>query len=391
MSHASPDPSRDGSRPRAALLAMRVARDWKVVLATMVAAVLTAGVVAALTPPKYTARSVLFLAQSQSDPRAQALAAQLPMSLPGLGGGANQNAKLVGVVLESRTLGDTIAARAGRSARRHHQNNQDGSIVIEVTDRDPQQAARVANAYVGAINDMISRISLQSTRLKQEFLRGQLAQARERMDAAERKMVAFQRSRGAGNVEEQTTRTVEAVVELQRGITEQEIVVGQLRRTSTPDNPELRAAVAELNARREQLRRLSSGGGGSRVFVPLGESADLQASTLRLLREFTEAEQIYRYLAGSFAEAQISGSNNLPVVNVLDPALVPQAPSGTSTPVILAVAALAGLALGLLIALVRALVHYARQRPETAELLVAWNEIKAERSRKPARRSTGVA
>ncbi|MET0395663.1 MAG: GNVR domain-containing protein [Longimicrobiaceae bacterium] len=391
MNHSSPDPARDGARPRAALLAMRVARDWKIVLATTVAAVLTAGVAAALTPPTYTARTVLFLAQSQSDPRAQALAAQLPMSLPGLGGGSNQNAKLVGVVLESRTLADTISARVGKAARRHHQNNPDGSIVIDVTDGDPRQAARVANAYEAAINDMISRISLQSTRLKQQFLRGQLAQARERMDAAERKMVAFQRTRGAGNVEEQTTRTVEAVVELQRGITEQEIVVGQLRRTSTPDNPELRAAVAELNARREQLRRLSSGGGGSRVFVPLGQSADLQASTLRLLREFTEAEQIYRYLAGSFAEAQISGSNNLPVVNVLDPALVPQAPSGTSTPVILAVAALAGLVLGLLIALVRALVHYARLRPETAELLVAWNELKAERSRKPARRSTGVA
>ncbi|HEU0079897.1 MAG TPA: hypothetical protein VFQ76_19780 [Longimicrobiaceae bacterium] len=51
MNHSSPDPSRDGTRPRAALLAMRMVRDWKIVLATVAVAVLTAGVAAALTPP----------------------------------------------------------------------------------------------------------------------------------------------------------------------------------------------------------------------------------------------------------------------------------------------------------------------------------------------------
>ncbi|MDQ3606040.1 MAG: hypothetical protein M3418_07640 [Gemmatimonadota bacterium] len=388
MTHTRFDTSNSDS-PRSFLrFTGRVLRDWKLILATAIAAILVAAVASALRPEVFTARIVLFLSPSKSDSGLQAFSSQLPAGLPGISTGVNPTARLIGVVLNSRTLSDTIAARAGSARGRQILNNMDGSIVIDITDTDPRQAARVANAFPDAINHMIARIELQSMLLKQEFLNQQLAEARGRTEEAERKLVQFQQNRNAGDVEEQASRTVDAVVQLQRTISETELEVSQLRRTATADNPQFRAAVAELDARREQLRRLMAEGSANRVFVPLSESPELRAGAARLLREFREAEQIYISLAAALAEARITGNNNLPVVNVLDPALVPTQPSSTPSVVIIGMAAVAGLLVGLALALFRSYAHFARLQPENADIFVAWDQFKAERFGRARRRSS---
>jgi tyrosine-protein kinase Etk/Wzc len=358
-------------RPRTLLgHAAVVLRHWRLILAITLCTMATAAVVQLLRPPVYTARAVLVLAPSQSDTRPAGLSAGqgAGAAMAGLMLGGSSNQKLVTAVLASRTLAEAVQKRAGAvETRSANYNNVDASIQVLIRDRDPVRAARVANAYGPVLNERMSEISVQSTRLRQQFLRTQMAQARTRLEEAENRMVAFQRRSNTVDLKEQATRTVGAAVDLQRGIAEQEIVVQQLQRTSTPDNPRLRTAIAELEARRSQLRRLAAGGSGNQVFVPLGQGAELQAASVRLMREFTEAQGIYASLAGMLAQAQMEGSSTLPVVNVLDPAVVPLKQSGPSLPVVVGIAAFAGLFLGLVIVFAREAIRSARSVPENRE------------------------
>lgn len=304
---------------------------------------------------------MLFQSQSQISGRAQALAAQLPVSVPGFQIGASTDTRLVGLILGSRSFADSLAARIGAPESRNVQQNDNGSIVVEVTDEDPERAAEIANEYPQLINLFVIRFNTQTAQQKQKFLRTQIALARQRLEATEKRLVEFQSGSNAPALQQQANHTLNAAVQLQETIAELEIGISQLRRTVTSDNPRLRTAVAELEARREQLRELTSGSGSpAQVLLPLEQGPELQVASTRVLREYSEAEQLYAALMSALTDVQLEGENHLPVVNVLDPAIVPTQPSGPGTITVVTAAALIGVLLGVLIAILLDYVGTAR-------------------------------
>jgi len=384
------DPAWDGPVDEVRFLdvAAVVLRRWRLVAAITAATVLIALAVALLRPRLYTARTVLLPPPSQGDGRAALIASQLG-DLPGLGAlGGSSNARLINVIARSRSLADTLVAtlkppadtaaviRTMLARRTRVEENSDGAVVVEVSGRDPRLAARVANAFPPLINAFSAKVSTESAQRKQEFLETQIRGASERLARSEAALLRFQKGQNAPEIGEQARRTIDAASDLQRQISEQEVRVAQLRRSATADNPALRAAEAELGTRRAQLRRLTGSGGGSPLFVPLGQSADLKAEVTRLTREYTRDEQVYVSLTGALAQAQIDANNNLPVVSVLDPALPPDRPSGFGVKVIGAVALVLGAVLGLLAAFVAEHLRRARHDPEGQRFFVAWDEFR---------------
>ncbi|HEY0036763.1 MAG TPA: GNVR domain-containing protein, partial [Longimicrobium sp.] len=163
-------------------------------------------------------------------------------------------------------------------------------------------------------------------------------------------------------------------------IAEKEVEIVALRRTATADNPRLRAASSELGALRQQLERLSSGGGSGRILVPFQQSPALRVGAARVMREYTRNEQIYVALNTALAQAQIDLNGSLPVVTVVDTAAVPATPSGPGLPVTVLVAGVIGLLSGACLAIARELVHHARRDPEHDPFLAMWRGIRAERT-----------
>ena len=84
----------------------------RIVMVTLVAVVVAAALWFVI-PKRYAARTLLYLPQQKSDPRLQLLASQLPIGGLNLGGG-NQDEQLMKLVLNSRTLSDSIKARFGK-------------------------------------------------------------------------------------------------------------------------------------------------------------------------------------------------------------------------------------------------------------------------------------
>lgn len=385
-----PGASPNGAEPEVRLLDLSAVllREWKLIAAVALLAGAAALAMALLTPRSWSSSVVVVPASTQGDSRAQLIAAQLRLPTLGGLGGSSSNQALIEAILRSNALKDSVigrvAPRAGPAEHRRlrkildhstaiRSNPTDRSVAVAVTAPDPRLAARLAGQYPDVINEIATRLAVQAAVRKRDALERQLVDARNRLARSEEALRAYERSTGTPAVEEQARSSVQAAAELQRGISMQELVVAELRRTATPDNPRLRAAEAQLASQREQLRRLTAGGGAGSVFLGTRELPDLKLGYTRLFREYTKDEQIYIALTASLASAQVDTDDDVAVVSVLDAAQVPELPSGPRRKLMLMVGVLFGTLAGTVLAFAREFVRRARRDPGSEPFFDAWN------------------
>jgi capsular polysaccharide biosynthesis protein len=397
-----PPPAAADDRIRLLDYAAVLLREWRtiaLVLATTV--VLGLGIVWA-RPDQYVSRTTLVPAQSGGDSRAQLMSA-LPAGLAARMGGGGGNQTMVGSILKSQTLRDTLAARVGGDRRaasevhlilgRHtqiRQNPGDGSIVVDVAAPSPELAHRIADAFPSVINEIGIRLSVEAAARKEEVVQRQLADAQTRLASSEAALLAFQKQVGAADVSEQARQTLTTAAQFAQAIIQQELEVARLRRTVTPDNPRLQAAVADLEALRAQQRRITTGRSGNDVFVDQGQVPELQAEAARLMRAFTRDEQVYVALSAALVGAQVDVKDNTALVTVLDPPVLPTAPAGSPRRTLM-IAAVLGLVLGVIVAFVREYMRRVPDDPESRTFMLALEEFRGDVGRMlPHRRRTGT-
>jgi uncharacterized protein involved in exopolysaccharide biosynthesis len=371
-----------------------VFQRWRIIAALTVSGAVVGIGVAMLRPNSYVARTVLVPAPSNSGGGSSLAVPQLGGAMPALlGRGENAHQKLVSAILESRSLEDSIIQRA---LPRFHdgpdpvhllreivheetaiQSNTDGSVVVEVRDADPELATALANLYPDIVNRIATQITADVAERKRQFLEQQVEMAHRRLKASEQALVRFQERHGTPDLPAQASRTIDAAAELREAILMQELKVAELRRTATQDNPELRAAQAGLAAQREQLRRLTSGANGrDLVFLSLEQSPELTVLATRLAREYARYEQEYLAMIAAAADAQVDAQDNLPIVSVLDRAIVPTLPAGMSGKRVIALSAFLGLLFGVLAVFAGEYLRSARQEPASEPFFTALDRLR---------------
>lgn len=374
-------------------LAATLARRWKIVLYTTAVCVAATALVLLLLPDMYMARTVLVPSADRRNDvglRAQ-IAAQIPGGLPiSVGGAGAGQQNLIEVVISSQSLADSMVARVRSTPRfRAVEPSQvrkilaegvrvegdalgGGAVTVTVTAARAELAAYIANQFPPLINEIAGTLGAELALRKAEFIERQLATAATRLAESEARMLRFEKQTDAVDLQEQAKRTVEAAARLQEAVTEQELKVAAIRRTATANNPALRAAEAELGARRQQLRSLTGGAGGNRsLYVPLGESPELKLAATRVTRDYARDEQIYKALTAALTQARMDASQNLPIVGVLDVATPPAGPVSRHRSTVIVAALLAGIFLGLLLAYIAEYLRRVRRSGSNPNLLAA--------------------
>jgi LPS O-antigen subunit length determinant protein (WzzB/FepE family) len=381
-------------------------RRWRTVFLTAASIVIAAVVVSLVKPSTYTAQTILVPASAvrgagggtlSSDGGSQGLAQLLGAESP-------QPDQLLDVVLKSHTLADSMVARFGGDTLSEMEQDRirsvlkdrteivkvEGGLQVSVSGNDRALVTRMANLLPPLANRVISGLSTQVAARREAFLDGQLAHAGERLAASEQRMVRFQTTQNAPELEEQAKHTMEVAAQLQQEILAQEIKIAQLRRTATPNNPELQAEVSKLGGLRGQLAAVTSGDrGNSKILLSFKDSPELQAAATRLLRDYQRDEQVYTALSNALAQAQVDAHNNLPVLTVLDGAIPPEHPDGLGLPLVLALALVTGLVAGAGLALLREYTSRAKQDAGNEDFFLAWEKMKLDLSRGLPRRHAG--
>jgi tyrosine-protein kinase Etk/Wzc len=369
-----------------------VLANRKGLIVKITAACLGLGLLLAFVLPKrYTAEATV-LPPQQNSSMAGALASQLGS----LGAMASLASKDMGLknpndmyvaMFSSETVEDAMIRRFGlmqeyrqkylsltrKTFERYFTVNgsgKDGLIHISVEDKDPKRAAEMANAWIEEFRRLSQTLAISEASQRRLFFELQMEQAKDNLANAEEALKKTEQKTGVIQMDSQARALIESAVTLRAQIAAKEVQLQGMQTYATNENSGVVEVQRELDGLRAQLAKLGgSEGGAEGLIVPQGKVPQAGLEYVRKLRDVKYYETIFEIIARQFEMAKLDEAKEGAVVQVVDPALVPDRKSSPKRALIMLVALAIGLFLGVLLALMRAGVDRMKQDPETSEKL----------------------
>jgi tyrosine-protein kinase Etk/Wzc len=379
----SPKPAPESESSLLDLLIVLAEHKRVILLATLGCAVLSI-VVSLILPVSYTATAVL-LPPQQNTSLANSLMSQIGGlgSVAALAGGGfslkNPNDMYV-AMLHSQTVEDEMVDKFNLEAEYHKHylsdarkrfeyyttingDGKDNLIRISVQDPNPQRAAEMANAYVDAFRDLSKSLAITEASQRRKFFGDELQQAKDSLAKAEEALKQTQQTTGLIQLDSQARALIETAAGLRAQITAREVQLEAMKTYATGENSQVIETQQELDTLRAQLAKL----GGSEenpdsLIVPKGMVPEAGLEYVRKLRDVKYYETMFEMLARQYEFAKLDEAKEGSVVQVVDPALVPDRRSFPKRSLIVIGCTIAGFFIGVLIAL--SMAHIARMKAD---------------------------
>ena len=310
-----------------------IARGWRVVLAALVLGAAAGYGGSYLVTPQFTATASFIPPQQQSSGAAAALASLGALAnLAGGSAGATRNsADQYVALMQSVTVGDRMIDKFGlmqaydvkfrQDARRElGQRTQllvgkkDGMISVSVEDPAPAKAAAMANQFIEELRRMTSVLAVSEAQQRRLFFERQLQDTKTRLASAQ---VALQDSGvNAGTLRAEPRSAAENYARLRAQLTAAEIRLQTLRSGFADSSPEVRQVTATIDALRLQLAAEEQND------APPADAKG--ADYVGKYREFKYQETLFDLMARQYELARIDEAREGALIQVVDPALVPE-------------------------------------------------------------------
>jgi len=332
---------------------LRVAIKWRRLVIRSAAAIAVLGCLTTwLLPNHYTATVVLLPPQSggAGASSSAAMMAQLGgmSALASSGGGMgikNPNDQQI-ALLKSRTVVDAMINRfhlqdlycrkylsSTRKSWEHHtiaENSiKDGLIRLSVTDRDPLRAAQMANGWVEEYQHFTATLAISEASQRRLFYERQLKIAHEDLVRAEEDMKETEQRTGVIDIEGQSRTLIASAAILRGQLAAKQVEIRAMREFAADGNPDLQRAEQEMSGLEGQLAALDASNDRSSgdLIAPKGTVTQAALDYARALREVKYRETIQDLLTRQYEGARVDEARQGALVQVVDPALVPDRPT----------------------------------------------------------------
>lgn len=357
-------------------LVVVIAEQWKlIVLGPLFVGAVALGLSFLITP-SFTATTRILPPQQQSS--AAAMLAQQLGAISGLAAGAvglknplDQHVALI----ESRTVADRIVERFGLKAaygadlqvdardalasRTRVTAGKDGLIRIEVDDPDPARAAAVANGYVEELMRLTNQLALGEAAQRRVFFERQLQVTKENLIAAE---AALKASGVPESILKAEPKAVaESIGRLKAAVTASEVRLSSLRNYLSETNPDYRQAQQELVALRAQVAKAERD--DAKVLSVDG------TGYIARYRDFKYQETLFEMIAKQYEMARFDEAREGNLVQIVDPAVIPERKSRPKKAMIALAASLVAMVIAVVLAFLRQGLRTASADPVTARKL----------------------
>ncbi len=224
------------------------------------------------------------------------------------------------------------------------------TITILVRDKDAAMAAKIANAYVGALESLQESMTTAQADVQRRFFEQQLQREKDALVAAEMDLQKTQLGSGIVQVDTQTQIGLSAIASVRAQITTMQVQLAALLQGSTEQNPEVQRLRSEIGQLQTQERQMESGSGGTAAGAasPAGRMPKVNLEYERKLREVKYHEALVSSLANHFETLRMSQGTSNSTFEVIDPAIVPEMPTWPPRRLFLEGAAAASLLLGVM-------------------------------------------
>ncbi len=360
-------------------LAIALGEEKKTILKVAGGAAALAVVASLLMTPIFTAKTVMMPPQQQQSGAASALASL--GALAGLAGGAAgikspdemyvaflqseglQNALIQKLGLKERFEAKTLqdARNALKGSVRVVSDKKSGLITIETDDKEPEFAAKLANAHVEELRNLMGRLAVTDAQQRRVFYEEQIRKTQEELANAEAQFRHAKAESGMQVTAVMAETGVRATAELYAQIASKEVQLQAMGRFATQQNPDVQRVAGELSALRAQLTKMERGTGGAEQISPTQQIA------VKAYRDIKAREAMLGVMIAQYESARVDEAKEGPLIQQVDVASVPERKSKPKRAVIVVVATLAGLFGGVLFALVRRAWRKAADEPEKKE------------------------
>ncbi|MDP3082606.1 MAG: lipopolysaccharide biosynthesis protein [Rubrivivax sp.] len=309
-------------------LAVPLLESWKLLVFGSILAGLTALGGTYLIAPTFTGR-VTFLPPQQHGTTASVLASLGALS--SLAGGAvttKNSADQFVSLMQSTTVADRLIdefnlmevyaskfrfhARLSLAANsRISAGKKDGIVTVEVDDTRPDRAAAIANQYVEELRRMTTELALTEAQQRRAFFDHQLRQTRDRLSTAQQALQSSGFNQGTLRAEPKAA--AENYARLQAEVTTAEIRLQVLRSSLADSTPEVQREQTVLAAMRAKLAQ------AERTTSP-----DPGPDYIGKFREFKYQETLFDLFSRQYELARLDESREGALVQVIDPAQVPE-------------------------------------------------------------------
>jgi uncharacterized protein involved in exopolysaccharide biosynthesis len=260
----------------------------------------------------------------------------------------NTGAEFV-AILGSRTVEDGLIDRFNlqkvyrdrlkEDARKDLASNSDisedhksGIITIDVTDKNPQRAAAIAQAYVEELDSLMAEVNNSASHRERVFLEQRLQEVKLELSKASLAFSQFASKNTTIDVEEQGKAMVEAAATIQGQLIAAESDLKGLEQIYTSNNPRVQSAKSSIAELRAQLEKLGGGAPGQSVvngemYPSIRQLPVLGVTYYDLYRNVKIQEAVYEALTSEYEMAKVEEVRDTPSVKVLDPAVVPETKS----------------------------------------------------------------
>lgn len=323
-----------------------LAREKRLIVSTTVGTAVAALLLALMLPVRYTAVTT-FLPPQQTGSATSAILAQLGSlgSLAGVGGagaGLKNANDLYVALLKSETVENGMIQRfelmreyrdkrisdARRDFEKHSEvdgSGKDGLIRVSVQDHDPGRAAELANGYIAEYRQVSAGLAVGEAAQRRAFFEKQLLEAKDNLAHAEESLKQTEQTTGVIQMDSQARALIEAAGSLRAQIEAKEVQVQSMRTYSGSGNTDLIEAEQQLASMKAQLAKLVGNGGeaSSGLMVARGSIPQAGLEYVRKLRDVKYNETIFEILARQFEAAKLDEAKQGQLIQVVDPARVP--------------------------------------------------------------------
>jgi tyrosine-protein kinase Etk/Wzc len=379
------DAPADGEAHFLDLLIVLAKRKWMIVSMTFFCAV--ASLVYSLLLPKIYTANTKILPPQQTQSVTGAMLGQVGSSLGSLAGLAGKDLgirnpnDLYVAMLQSRTLSDALIQKFNlmsvykvkrmMDARKRLEDVTDidsgknGVISISVQDRDPKRAADIANAYVSELYKLNQTLAVTEAAQRRLFFEQQLRSASDDLARAEQDMRKTQETTGLIQLDDQAKALIASVSTARGQIAAKEVQIQAMKTFATPQNPDLIRAEDELQALKAHLGALERDVKGpvGDLQLPAGKIPSAGLEYVRRLRDVKYYETIFELLAKQLEVAKIDEAKNAAVIQVLDPAVLPEWKSKPKRAQIVIAGIIIGLFMAITAAFLSEAARYAKTQP----------------------------
>lgn len=369
-----------------------VAHNRRMIMTAVFFTAVATALISLLLPNIYTATARILPPQ-----QGQSTVSMLLGQLGGLGslagkdlGAKSPSAIYVGM-LNSRTVSDELIRRFDlnaiyRTPRMSDARSTladasqisveaDGLISISVDATDPKLATNLANGYVEELRKLTSTLSITEASQRRLFFEQQLKAAKDDMSKAEEALKTTQERTGLIELGTQPRMIIESVGMIRAEVAAKQVELRSVQSFATAQNPyvvRIKEEIAALQSQLAELERPHVGKEGD-IQVPTGNVPSVGLEYIRKYRDVKYYETLYEIIAKQYEAARIDEAKDSGVVQILDPAVIPDKRSKPKRSILVLLAGMLAGILATIYAFVKTALQKAVQDPEESS---RWDELK---------------